>query len=564
MLCFLRGLVILDPFHSPRADATSFHGSGSRGIGRLGHRARAGEFTVFLFTCSTAITMTRHVAICLVLLVSIGAGCIGRGGGEEENGATASEKDVALREETNLALADSMEHLYALGMGAHHMCAGLWVIGRDHQRSPEAVLRQDIAPFAPFHWREAYEIEVDSAAREVTVRVPAVGARTAAYNGDQGCTLLPAGTRDVYFDPVHLTSDLPPPGEQEWPTGGRNAHGTVEGVDQSALDSVMTWAFDDGLQEPDQNTRGVVVVYRGKIIAERYADGWGPQTPQVSWSMGKSIAGALTGIMVERDHYDLDDPAPIEEWHGAGDPRSNIRIRDLMQMSSGLDFDNFGLDPEQSFRASNEYMRIYFDALNVGLHAINQPLRFEPGTTWRYRNSDPLSLMLTARRTVEEEGRSWLAFPQRALFDRIGMRNMVLETDPWGNFIVTGYDYGSTRDWARFGLLHLWDGVWEGERILPEGWTDFVRTPAPGHSSEGYGGLFWLNRSGVLSRVPTDACFAAGYMGQRTLIVPSRDLVVVRQGPSAGACRPYFNRLVGGILEAIGRPVESDGSAGRR
>jgi len=496
--------------------------------------------------------MGRISAVCLIVVLLLSSGC-----GSENR----SRDDPSLTEGTDLTLADSLEHWYALGMNAHHMCAGLWVVGRDHQRSPQEVLQEDIAPFAPFHWRDAYEYVVDSTEYEVTVRAPAVGSRTAEYNDDQGCTLLPTGAEDVYFEPADLRSTLPPADEQDWPTGARNARGTFDEVDRAALDSVMTRAFDDEQHEPDQNTRGLVVVYRGKIIAERYADGWSPQTPQISWSMGKSIASALTGIMVERGYYALEDRAPIEEWQQPGDPRQDIRIRDLLRMSSGLDFDNFSLDSQQSFRASNEHMRIYFDALNVGLHAINQPLRFEPGSTWRYRNSDPLSLMLIARRTLEADGQSWLPFPHRALFDRIGMRHMVLEPDPWGNFIVTGYDLGSTRDWARFGLLHLQDGVWEGDRILPEGWVDFVRTPAPGHPNEGYGGLFWLNRGGVLGRVPEDAYFAAGYMGQRTLIVPSRDLVVARQGPSAGEFRPYFNDVVGGILDAVGKSVAAGGDA---
>ena len=157
-----------------------------------------------------------------------------------------------------------------------------------------------------------------------------------------------------------------------------------------------------------------------------------------------------------------------------------------------------------------------------------------PDAAFRYRNSDPLTLGRIVRQTVEAAGEEYLTFPQRALFDRIGARNYVLETDAWGNFIMTGYDYGSAWDWARFGLLHLWDGVWEGERILPEGWAEFVSTPAPGAQREEYGGLFWLNRNGGLSRVPLDAYWPSGYMGQMTMIIPSREMVVVRLGPSPG------------------------------
>ncbi|HEX7121314.1 MAG TPA: serine hydrolase, partial [Gemmatimonadaceae bacterium] len=243
-------------------------------------------------------------------------------------------------------------------------------------------------------------------------------------------------------------------------------------------------------------------------------------------------------------------PAPVEEWQRPGDPRARIRIRDLLDMSSGLDFDNFGLTPD-SYTAANEHMRIYFDALDVFGHSIHQPPRFAPGTVWRYRNSDPLTLMAIARRHVEGKGEDWLSFPQRALFDRIGARRFVLETDAWGNVIITGFDYGGSRDWARLGLLYLRDGVWQGQRILPEGWATFVSTPAPGDPSRGYGGLFWLNRGGARPKLPADAYWMAGHMGQIVMIIPSRDVVVVRHGPSSGGDGAYNEELVARILAAL-------------
>lgn len=196
-------------------------------------------------------------------------------------------------------------------------------------------------------------------------------------------------------------------------------------------------------------------------------------------------------------------------------------------------------------------MRIYSDGLNIFDHAVNQPPEIPPNTQWRYRNSDPLTLGKIIRETVEARGESYLQFPQKALFDRIGARNFVLETDAWGNFIMTGYDYGAARDWARFGLPHLWDGVWRGERILPEGWVDFISTPAPADESTGYGGLFWLNRGGAMGRIPADAFWASGFMGQTTMVIPSRNLVLVRMGPSPGGSDGYINELVGRILEAL-------------
>lgn len=450
-----------------------------------------------------------------------------------------------------LALADSLATWYALGLNAHHLCAGLWVVGRDYKRTARAVIAEDVSRFPGFRWEDDFTFQVDSATHTATIIDPQVGKRSARYNGDQGCSILPAGATGVFFEPksVHLSSAEPE--SRDWPTGDRKAVSTAPGVDKAAIDAALTWAFDDAKLPRAQNTRAVVAIHGGRIVAERYAEGWGPYTPQISWSMGKSIAATLTGVLVQQGALTLDQPAPVEEWRDAKDPRRVIKVRDLLNMSSGLDFDNFGLDPRSSYIAGNEHFRIYFDALDVFAHSINQPLRYLPGAVWRYRNSDPLTLMAIARRSLESKGTDWLSFPQRQLFDRIGARSFVLETDAWGNFIVTGFDYGGARDWARLGLLYLRNGVWEGQRILPDDWAQFVSTPAPGDPSRGYGGLFWLNRGGARPKLPADAYWMAGHMGQYVLIIPSRDLVLVRLGPSPGGDGSYVEELAVRILAAL-------------
>jgi CubicO group peptidase (beta-lactamase class C family) len=451
-----------------------------------------------------------------------------------------------------LPLQDSLATWYAIGLNAHHVCAGMWVVGRDHARTLDDVIAQDISRFPAFRWEEDFRATIDEATRTATVTDPQAGSRRAKYSGDQGCSILPEGTSDVFFTPatvVRTTRESRP-----WPMGDEGAHARFDDVDHAALDATLAWAFDDASLQRAQNTRGVVVIYRDSIVAERYADGWGPYTPQISWSMGKSIAATLIGVLVQQGALQLDQPAPVPAWQNARDPRRTIRIRDLLNMSSGLDFDNFGLSPNSSYNAANEHFRIYFDALDVFAHSVHQPRRFEPGTVWRYRNSDPLTLMSIARTIVEARGESSLAFAQRALFDRIGARSFVLETDAWGNFIITGFDYGGTRDWARLGLLYLNDGVWNGERILPEAWAAFVSSPAPGDASRGYGGLFWLNRGNSMRRVPEDAYWMAGYMGQYTMVIPSRDVVIVRHGPSPGGDSGYMQELVARVLEALPTP----------
>ncbi|WP_420614965.1 serine hydrolase domain-containing protein [Candidatus Palauibacter sp.] len=444
------------------------------------------------------------------------------------------------------------------GMAAHHICAGVFVVGRDYERSPEEVVTQDIRRFDIFKWQDDFDYAVNFETRTVSVSGEDFGTRSAEYNGDQGCTVLPAGLEDVTFEPQVVERLSPDPAVTAWPTGDVDAYHdpAPAEVDMGALEGALDWT----MAQAEHNTRALVVVYAGKILGERYAPGFTRNTPQISWSQGKSISSALVGAAMQAGHLDagLDDLAPVPEWQAEGDPRRKIRIRDILNMSSGLDFVNLGWRDSLSWTHVDEHRRIYFDGIDVFEHAVNQPMDRAPGEIFRYRNSDPLTANYIVREAVEARGENWLAYPQRILFDRIGARNYVLETDAWGNFIISGYDYGSAWDWVRFGLLHLWDGVWptpngESDRILPEGWVDFISTPAPGAELRDYGGLFWVNRGGALPRAPEDAFWAAGFMGQYTVIIPSYDLVIVRLGPSPGDINAYLSDIVGEVTAAIGR-----------
>lgn len=325
-----------------------------------------------------------------------------------------------------------------------------------------------------------------------------------------------------------------------------------ENVDAEALAAALDLAFDDESQSIPQNTRAMVVLFRGRIVGERYAPGFDKNTRHISWSMGKSITSALVGILVGDGHFKIKDPAPVAEWQNPNDPRSKITIADLLHMSSGLRFHTGNIQDGSMFTERDHHRAVYFGAVNVFEYSIKRDLEFPPNTVWRYRNCDPLILGRIIRETVEARGEEYLAFPQRALFDRIGIRNMVLEADPYGNFIMTGFEYGTARDWARFGLLHLQDGMWQGNRILPQGWVKFVSTPAPADRDQKYGGLFWLNRSGRYSKLPRDMYWAAGHHGQTVAIIPSRDVVIVRLGHSfRGGYSPYFQQVAEKILVAI-------------
>jgi len=356
--------------------------------------------------------------------------------------------------------------------------------------------------------------------------------RAARFHGDQGCVIdQREGDPGPFFTPVPVSSDLPEEDASNWPQP--RAPLSSESGDIGAPDPVRIRAAVDAAFAPGALTAAFLAIHRGRIIAERYRDGIDRNTQLESWSMGKSLTATLVGILIQQGELSLDDPVPLEEWRSPDDPRSAIRIRDLMQMSGGLRF-TAPRDPDYSPAVGYpDHMLIYTGALDAFEYAISRPLEFPPGTEGRYRNSDPLALGAVIRRTVEGRGEEYLSFPQRALFDRIGVGRQVLETDPYGNFLLTGFDYGTARGWAKLATLYLNDGVWEGERILPQGFADFVRTPAPAWDEPIYGGLFWLNGDGAWN-LPTDTYFMAGGGGQRVFIVPSLELIVVRLGHFEG------------------------------
>jgi CubicO group peptidase (beta-lactamase class C family) len=304
--------------------------------------------------------------------------------------------------------------------------------------------------------------------------------------------------------------------------------------------------------DPEGLTAAVVVVYKGQIVGERYMPGITKDTQLESWSMGKSLNATLVGLEVQRGSFGLDDPAPVPAWRRSGDPRGAIRVRDVMQMSSGLSFtgqDDRHLDQTTQY---HDHFFIYAGAVNAYAYATSSPVEFAPGVVGRYRNCDPMTLGFLVRQAVEARGEEYLTYPQRALFDRIGIRRQVLETDPWGNFLISGYDYGTARNWARLGLLYLQDGMWNGQRLLPAGWARFVSTPAPAWKRKEYGGQFWVNAEGQWS-LPRDAYFMSGAGGQHTFVVPSHELVVVRMGHQRGAAvgTTLLNQALAAIVAAI-------------
>jgi CubicO group peptidase (beta-lactamase class C family) len=422
-------------------------------------------------------------------------------------------------------------------------CSALFVSGRD-----SAEIRAHLTSyFLGAGVDSLTAIHVDRTRKLVRLTLADRTTREAKLYGDQGCVIHQPGRDTVHFTPVHVSTRLPDASTLPWPMGDVLPSTPLP----AELDTgKLREAVDAAFASPEGLTAAFVVVYKGRVVAERYANGAHRDMQLESWSMGKSITGTLVGILIREGTFRLEDPAPVPEWRKTpGDPRADIRVMDLMRMSSGL---RFSRGSPEDVPGYHDHDLIYTGAIDAFQFATTRPAQFEPNTFGRYRNSDPMTLGLLIRDAVRKRGEEYLTWPQRALFDRIGIRRQVLETDPYGNFLLSGYDYGTARNWARLGLLYLNDGVWQGERILPEGFVKFVSTPAPAWRDSSYGGMVWVNARGVWP-LPRDAFAFRGAGGQETYVVPSRDLVVVRMGhyPGSRVGSQDLQRALRRLMEAI-------------
>ena len=402
----------------------------------------------------------------------------------------------------------------------------------------------------------ATQVTEDPQSRSIKVELDNGVTRTARFFGSQGAIALPLGTEDVFFEPSVVEPEPAPQQDCIWPdevvgvdaVGGVNSNLLAEALDIMFAEEAMTAAC--------------VVTHKGRLVAERYRDGIGVETPLESWSMGKSLTATMVGQLIHQGVYELDQPAPIPAWQAPGDPRAAIRIRDILNMSSGLRFramQDPDYDPAVGYP---DHLYVYTGGIDAAAFAAGLSQQWQPGTVGRYRNCDPVLGNYLVRLATEGEGEdggkdlaAYHAFPQRALLDPLGITRFTIETDPYGTFLTQGYEFGTARDWARLGNLYLQDGVWNGERLLPEGFADFVATLAPGWVADKrpiYGGFFWINGDGHLP-VPKDAYYMGGAGDQRTLMIPSHDLCVVRLGHYGGfpASSAKLSAMLAKLVEAV-------------
>jgi len=420
------------------------------------------------------------------------------------------------------------------GVQAVLMCNGLFT----SHRTLRQVFRQELAYLASdgldgiVGSADGGEYMVRDDLRAVAVGGPTTGpVIRAAFREGIGCVVM---APDQSFDDIDTLPalDLPypdvDPAETPWPDGDLVVDKPLpDYVDADALMAASDWAFVR--DTPEQDTLSLLVVHRGDIVHERYDDGITMQTRTRTWSTAKSIAVTLIGMLVDRGKLALDEPLGFG-WEPAlpnpeNDPRNAITLRNVLNMSSGLyPVDSFGKE-----YATGSGLAYWAGASStVGMR--NRGLVRAPGTFWDYENYDTLLAVYAMKQALGDE-QTYREFPRTALLDRIGMRNTLVSTDRFHDFILSSQVYTNARDLARFGLLYAQNGVWNGERLLSEDWIEFVRSPAPATATTGnfYGGQWWLVPDDRTD-VPRDAYTTRGNRGQFVIIVPSYDLVIVRRG----------------------------------
>lgn len=397
----------------------------------------------------------------------------------------------------------------ATGYAAKITCSGHFV----SERSVSDV-QGDLPPnpLVPLLWTR-----VDQSAGTVRTSLLGMWPTTAWFVQGRGCTLSDERPR-------WSSSALAAPAR--WFPAAQ-----VDPSTRRAVEDAVSAAFaEDDPEGRSRNTRAVVVLQGGEVVTERYAPGITAETPLLGWSMTKSVTNAMVGRLVQRGQIDLHEAGLRPEW---SDERADITVRHLLQMTSGLAFD-------ETYDVGHDATDMLFRPGSTAGFAAGKSLEHPPGTHWHY-SSGTSNILCDA--AADAAGGQPLDMAASLVFRPLGMSSALIEPDASGGLICSTFMYATARDWARFGQWFLQDGVWNGQQLLPEGWVEWSTTPVDLDTEAPYGAHWWLNRGadGTLRfpAMPPDAYWASGNEGQQVVIVPSADLVVVRMGlthdfPSTG------------------------------
>lgn len=405
------------------------------------------------------------------------------------------------------------------GLVAHDLCSKTFVSGLD----PEMVFAETLTRPGVRRLKWGLNYNVDRSSKVVSASLLGWAGSHAVFRDGFGCIIL-----DEHAEPYLLKTNLAAlKVANTTPLLAEIAGPTVVEPSDVKLKVALDRAFEEPAAPPYRRTKAVVVVHDGTVIAERYAPGIGIDTPLLGFSMTKSVVNALIGILVQQRRLTTSQFAPIAQWGETTDPRHAITIEQLMRMTSGLALDDatFGFDPDSQMLYLHRDMAAF---------AADAALYTAPGTRWAYSSPSTLLLSRIVRDSLGGAPEQTLEFAWRELFNPLGMRNVTLEFDATGTVIGSAYMFASARDWARFGLLYLYEGMIGDRRLLPDGWIEFSATAT---LDSDYGAGFWTNRSDserarerISMGVPGDAFYAFGNLAQIVMILPSQRLVIVRLG----------------------------------
>jgi CubicO group peptidase (beta-lactamase class C family) len=406
------------------------------------------------------------------------------------------------------------------GYGAKNLASAVFVQHRD----VATVLKEDLGEF-PFTIGK-YTVNMNDSS--VTGSVWGLAKRKAIYRSGLGCTLINDITEDALRKQVYQLAASPTiqMDSLSWPYGDQVSDSAPKVINRQLLQQAIDHAMHAQKDGKPAYTRAVLVVYDGKLVAEQYANGFDQHTVMLGWSISKSLTGALIGVLVQQGKLNVNAPAPVPEWQHT--KKQKIRLKDLLQQTSGLDF-------EENYTKPSEVTNMLFKRGDMAGFTASLPLKYEPGTEFNYSSGNSNILSRIIRQTVGDK--DYVAFPYKALFHKLHMYSTLLEPDAWGTFIGSSYSYATARDFARFGLLYYYNGLWNGEQILPKDWVQQSVQPSVADKLKHYGYQFWLNgydkkdpSKRMYPDVPNDMFFADGYGGQDIYIIPSKKLVVVRLG----------------------------------
>jgi CubicO group peptidase (beta-lactamase class C family) len=438
----------------------------------------------------------------------------------------------------------------ATGFVADVLCSETFVSGLDPRRTFAET--SDAMPGSGLiTW--AMDYQVDRARKDVTVTLFGLGRSHAVYREGLGCTL-------EHGDGV---ANVEPPPDDKQPAALPEIAGPSLVPPQSpALAAALDRAFAEPVQSPYRRTRAVIVMKDGRIIAERYADGVGIDTPLLGFSATKSVISALIGVLVRQGKLKLDGPAPVAAWQNPDDPRHGITVDQLLRHTAGL---ALGSSLQASLGSALEPVnRMKFAENDMAAFAESKPLETAPGAAWNYHDGNTIILAHLIQNAVGGNPSDALRFAHRELFAPLGMRHVTLQLDGAGTVEGSSEMLASARDWARFGQLYLSDGVVGGKRLLPEGWVNYSVFATP-NAWVGIGAGFWTNHGdsfGANYRIehgwPRDAFFAKGSMGQYVIVIPSERLVIVRLGRS-----PNWPPEVDGVFQLVQDVIAATHDKGR-